>query len=1131
MMLLCVSQRVSIAAGAHFLVGSYGFENGPGGTNGTGMSCTTCDYNGITIDAHYGVNMSNMQRVGNNILGSTCTGGNKDEAWLLLDASNNIVDAVYYGNENNACGYQVNNISIPAFGALGAVVVNNAIAPHDGTSPIVTALTNITNTNNINWSYAGPRINGCNSSYQRIPDGGSFANGAVDNNALAIVGSYTSGAQPTAQPTNHPTPGNDNVSVPFTFDISGAGAPTIVGSAPTDVEQYIVCSATPITFEYVVNNYQNVQNMTSYANGKIGSYVQASGAGIMAPSPWTSIATSTPSAGQTTLTYTVTPPIGTTTYELVWEDFIVNCCGSSSYNVTSGKSKTSTAWECYERRKVEIVRVDAMTASKTSISCPTDFTPGTVNLSTLISGGYNISYELFANGVSQGVNTTGVFPLANALASPITATVTDGAGCSAPINITINDNCKAAPICPTLVLDAANSSASGTYCPGDTLDLCIDANASIDLPEGGVVSWYKGTTTTFDPFASPMSDLIDTAQIVVSSAAYTGSPVLNEVCYDPVNNDGSSPTGEWIEIACNPNTAIGCYILTDGDWVIQIPSATTCPASGFYVIGTSNSNQANPATSVAVDLDVNTCASCVVGGSGALVMTNSGEFVSLFDPSLTQVDNITFDGPSAGNSPGGSESFTYSAGCGVGSASVTHAQVATANDSGNGSSVARSTDGTGSWGGQSNPTAGATNGAAPATTVNCKQYVVSIDDCNNNGNLFFKAIVQPINIACSEADATSAAIGGITVVCPIATIAGTSTICNGTGTPSTTTLDITSSASLAGYIPWISVNGISSAFPALVGADPTYPITVSAAGSYEIDSLVPPSTASCIATIDSPNFAEVMESNPPLVIVQGGCTGALLDKPTVLISPQEAVVNPTFSITVPAGATPSSNMDGTFTLPAMYTGPITAQMILGSCMTMVSSTIGPCPPIPAVLPVTLVDFMATVMEQKVNLSWVVMDEKNFSHYEVECSANGADFSYLNTINATGQNTLRTNYNSWDNNPLKHKNYYRLKMVDLDGQYTYSEVLTINLAADRTEISNLYPNPAQDILNLSFVIAEDAAINIQMMDVSGKVLKTQTIHLNKGFKTIKLDVEHLAAGKYFISIPSLQEHSTYTFIKL
>jgi hypothetical protein len=98
-----------------------------------------------------------------------------------------------------------------------------------------------------------------------------------------------------------------------------------------------------------------------------------------------------------------------------------------------------------------------------------------------------------------------------------------------------------------------------------------------------------------------------------------------------------------------------------------------------------------------------------------------------------------------------------------------------------------------------------------------------------------------------------------------------------------------------------------------------------------------------------------------------------------------------------------------------------------------------------VLPVHLQKFEGKQIQAGIQLNWLTSEEINADYYGIERSSNGIDFTTIKTITATGQavNTgTDINYQYTDPSPLNGNNYYRLRMVDKDGSYTYSSVILI-----------------------------------------------------------------------------------------
>ncbi len=173
---------------------------------------------------------------------------------------------------------------------------------------------------------------------------------------------------------------------------------------------------------------------------------------------------------------------------------------------------------------------------------------------------------------------------------------------------------------------------------------------------------------------------------------------LNEIMYDPVGDDGGGTPGEWVELFGPAGADIGCYVLTDGDFTITIPSGTTIPSDGFFVIGRAgNANSGNPAVGISVDLDVASCG--CTSGSSPMVLTNSGEYIGLFDDTGAFVEGVIWESPSSGNQPSSETTFNTAglSGCpssvDIGSNAGSFVSVG----SGNNNSIAKDFDGSGTW--------------------------------------------------------------------------------------------------------------------------------------------------------------------------------------------------------------------------------------------------------------------------------------------------------------------------------------------------------------------------------------------------------------------------------------------------
>jgi hypothetical protein len=161
------------------------------------------------------------------------------------------------------------------------------------------------------------------------------------------------------------------------------------------------------------------------------------------------------------------------------------------------------------------------------------------------------------------------------------------------------------------------------------------------------------------------------------------------------------------------------------------------------------------------------------------------------------------------------------------------------------------------------------------------------------------------------------------------------------------------------------------------------------------------------------------------------------------------------------------------------------------------------------LPVTLISFKATLNErQQATLKWATASEFNNDFFEIERSKNATDFESLGKIVGRGTVQGQNDYTFTDEVPLKGINYYRLKQVDFDGQFSYSRLSSVIKDGDGT--ISLFPNPTANVLKINFEDA-DQIENVTFYNAFGRVVKTVS------GKQDKYEVADLPTGKYILQI--------------
>ncbi|MEO6218975.1 MAG: T9SS type A sorting domain-containing protein [Ginsengibacter sp.] len=178
------------------------------------------------------------------------------------------------------------------------------------------------------------------------------------------------------------------------------------------------------------------------------------------------------------------------------------------------------------------------------------------------------------------------------------------------------------------------------------------------------------------------------------------------------------------------------------------------------------------------------------------------------------------------------------------------------------------------------------------------------------------------------------------------------------------------------------------------------------------------------------------------------------------------------------------------------------------------------------LPVSLIDFTGSLLNKSVILNWKIVSDKKLNRFIIERSGDARSFVSLQSIQAIGPVSILRNYSTTDASPLQGINYYRLKMVDDDGQFIYSNVVAVRINQD--EQLQIFPNPAGKILYVSANGNNERAI-AEIIDGNGRKLKAVNVILN-GATSFSLDVSSLPKALYHLVLRKDSGVEVRTFIK-
>jgi hypothetical protein len=183
------------------------------------------------------------------------------------------------------------------------------------------------------------------------------------------------------------------------------------------------------------------------------------------------------------------------------------------------------------------------------------------------------------------------------------------------------------------------------------------------------------------------------------------------------------------------------------------------------------------------------------------------------------------------------------------------------------------------------------------------------------------------------------------------------------------------------------------------------------------------------------------------------------------------------------------------------------------------------------VPVTFISFNAIVNNNRtVMLQWKTTNEINNEKFIVEKSADGVMFTPMSIVNAKREVTAVNIYNTIDLKPNEGVNYYRLKQVDKNGKYIYSNVVSINLYKSDINAFSIYPNPVGDLLQLNINSTNKSFGSIVITDVSGRVVKSLNVDLIKGYQSSFINLNTLHQGNYQITLTWNNQSITQKLIK-
>jgi hypothetical protein len=205
------------------------------------------------------------------------------------------------------------------------------------------------------------------------------------------------------------------------------------------------------------------------------------------------------------------------------------------------------------------------------------------------------------------------------------------------------------------------------------------------------------------------------------------------------------------------------------------------------------------------------------------------------------------------------------------------------------------------------------------------------------------------------------------------------------------------------------------------------------------------------------------------------------------------------------------------------TNPVVFGFSNGPTITNNQSNLAAVQTISAALPVTLISFEGKNLgENQIELTWKTANERNFDRFEIQRSSplapgggNTVQFEKIGEV----KGNYEGNYEFQDNSSfITHHSsllYYRLKIIDLDGSFSFSKIINVGLENKINQII-AYPNPTTNHLKIEILTTDSETVTLFLINDSGKIIETKSLQLLKGINQINWNTQSIAAGNYLIS---------------
>ncbi len=180
-----------------------------------------------------------------------------------------------------------------------------------------------------------------------------------------------------------------------------------------------------------------------------------------------------------------------------------------------------------------------------------------------------------------------------------------------------------------------------------------------------------------------------------------------------------------------------------------------------------------------------------------------------------------------------------------------------------------------------------------------------------------------------------------------------------------------------------------------------------------------------------------------------------------------------------------------------------------------------------ILPIVFGNFNGAVKGQSANLTWSTKTEINFKQFEVQKSSNGTTWQTVAAVSAKNSAT-GAQYSATDNNVVDAKTYYRLKLINLDGSFSYSSIIILRKNGISTTVDVL-GNPVKNIINLSISNEIATTYQLALYTMDGRRILSQSYTHPGGSGRVSINVPGNIKGNCILNISSATDKQSVKII--